>query len=658
MENRSLKKYNIQNFIVSLKSSFIELLPYMILFSICVMSKQIFDLFDNLQIYSNILESVILSLRIILPVLLLFVVSANYAKLKNEYISLSAISSMMIYIFFLLIINDYTFKLDNTITIYTLFIPYLSINLLHFFRQLDIFNSFRAMDYELSQIFTYTFPIIITIFLSVSILVIIQESISPITIMINEAIRILPSLLFTPLYILFGHLFWFIGINGTNLADVFFDLSILSTSILPNLTSTSFLNLFTIFGGAGSGLALVIAILINGKDEHWNKISKISLPFVIFNINEILIYGLPIVFNKYLFLPFIFVPIINFFVAYFFLSFGLIEFAQQDVHWAIPTFLNVYIATDGSLLAMVIQFLLLVLSVMIYLPFVNLYVKKQNKEKRTIDFADSLDVSIQLNSHKSKKENEQVSLINKNIKVNKIINLLHENKLLVYYQPKIDIKNNICNNFEALLRLELQDGKVVGPYFLEDLEDDGLAPIIDLWVCKEIKKQFKIWDIENFKPTIGINLHPDTLQETDVVEQIVAMFKTYNVEFEILERAFIDNEDAKKNIQYTINSGFNLSIDDFGTGYTSLNTLNDTLCTTVKLDKSLIDLIQQHRGKEICSRIALLCDTLGFEIVAEGVEQKEQVEILRTMKIKYIQGYYFSPAMPPAEVINYTKKFK
>ena len=235
---------------------------------------------------------------------------------------------------------------------------------------------------------------------------------------------------------------------------------------------------------------------------------------------------------------------------------------------------------------------------------------------------------------------------------------MHENKLLVYYQPKIDIKNNICNNFEALLRLELQDGKVVGPYFLEDLEDDGLAPIIDLWVCKEIKKQFKIWDIENFKPTIGINLHPDTLQETDVVEQIVAMFKTYNVEFEILERAFIDNEDAKKNIQYTINSGFNLSIDDFGTGYTSLNTLNDTLCTTVKLDKSLIDLIQQHRGKEICSRIALLCDTLGFEIVAEGVEQKEQVEILRTMRIKYIQGYYFSPAMPSYKISEFIKNYE
>ena len=130
MENKNFKKNDNLLFIGILKNSFMELLPYVILFSIFVITRQVFDLFNNVNYYAEIIESVIKSLQLILPILLLFTISTNYAKVKNEHISLSAISSMLIYIFFLLNNNKFNLVLDTSITIYTLVIPYISINIL------------------------------------------------------------------------------------------------------------------------------------------------------------------------------------------------------------------------------------------------------------------------------------------------------------------------------------------------------------------------------------------------------------------------------------------------------------------------------------------------------------------------------------------------
>jgi lactose/cellobiose-specific phosphotransferase system IIC component len=652
-----MKNNSLFIFVSTLKNSFIELLLFVILFSVFIIARQLFDFLSIHNIYVDMLDYLIVTLKIFFPLLLLIIISINYSKVLNENISLAIISSMLIYVFLELTTNEFVFTFNDKVSIYTLIIPYISINLIHRIKNITFFNKYDSIDYALSEIFSYIIPLFSSIIITVFFLTMMEELLAPFIISFTMFFAGVPDLIFMPLYLLFGHLFWFLGVHGNNMAEIFFDASVLNKELMPNLTNTNFRDLFTVYGGAGSGLALVIAILINGKDEYWNKISKASLPFVVFNINEILIYGLPIVFNKYLFLPFICVPVMNFFIAYFFLSLGLIDFVVQDIHWAMPTFLNVYMATDGNILAILLQIILLLLSVLIYLPFVNMYVNKQNKAIRTSNFATYLNVTSELLVNKIKNKKENKKIIDKNIKVNNIIDLIHKNELVVYYQPKVDIQENKCNSFEALLRMQLENDELLPPSFLDELAKDGLSPIVDLWVCKEVRKQFTIWDEINFHPTIGINIHPATLNETDIVHKIVSMFDHCNVEFEILEKSFVNNKIAKENIKYIKESGFILCIDDFGTGYTNLETLYDPSYSIVKFDKSLIDVITNAKGFAICSQMSKLCHDLNLEIVAEGVETKEQVDIIKKTDIKYIQGYYYSSALAATNVKEFVKNF-
>ncbi len=165
---------------------------------------------------------------------------------------------------------------------------------------------------------------------------------------------------------------WFFGIHGINFFDSIVNVKSLNNFMYPNFNYYDFFNLFVIFGGMGSGLSLVIAIFIASKDKHTSFIGKMSLPFVIFNINEILIFGIPIFMNFSLMIPFIFVPVINFILSYFLLSYThFITFSDTFVPWTTPTILNIYLATNGNLLAVLFQVFLIILGTLIYIPFVK-----------------------------------------------------------------------------------------------------------------------------------------------------------------------------------------------------------------------------------------------------------------------------------------------
>jgi EAL domain-containing protein (putative c-di-GMP-specific phosphodiesterase class I) len=154
-----------------------------------------------------------------------------------------------------------------------------------------------------------------------------------------------------------------------------------------------------------------------------------------------------------------------------------------------------------------------------------------------------------------------------------------------------------------------------------------------------------MWEKNNFYPCISINLHPDTLSNDKVIIEIQKVLKNRNVEFEIIERSFLNNEKAKKNYNFLIENNFNISIDDFGTGYACFRTLCIFTIHAIKIDKSLIDLLETKKGYIICKHIIQLCKESNFVSVAEGVETKEQFELLKKLEIDYIQGYYFSPAI-------------
>jgi len=129
----------------------------------------------------------------------------------------------------------------------------------------------------------------------------------------------------------FVQLFWFFGIHGGHMFTMLVGTDFMQHSFLSSMSYGEILNLFIVNGGSGAILALIIAIFIGGTDTHSRKIAKISLPFSIFNISEIMIFGLPIIFNRYLFLPFILIPLLNIVIVFFTFSIFSRSFCITDI---------------------------------------------------------------------------------------------------------------------------------------------------------------------------------------------------------------------------------------------------------------------------------------------------------------------------------------
>lgn len=185
---------------------------------------------------------------------------------------------------------------------------------------------------------------------------------------------------------IFLHLFWFFGINGGSVVGAVFNpiLQTLSVENLEffktgigegNIICQQFQDLFATFGGAGSTLSLIIAMLFFCKSKRITELGKLSLVPGIFGINEPIIFGLPIVLNPMMLVPFIVVPTVNIVISYFAMDFGLVPICSGiNIPWTTPVIISGLLATNwvGALL----QAGLLVLGVFIYMPFIKMMDKQ------------------------------------------------------------------------------------------------------------------------------------------------------------------------------------------------------------------------------------------------------------------------------------------
>ncbi|MAC84135.1 MAG: hypothetical protein CL624_08370 [Arcobacter sp.] len=515
-----------------------------------------------------------------------------------------------------------------------------------------------SLSNNISSAIVYILPFIITFFISISFFYFLGISIN-----LDSGIEIFTksseeALLF--LRILISNLLWFFGIHGINFFDAIVNIDILDNFAYANLTYKELFNLFVIFGGSGAGLSLVIAIFFASKDKHISFVGKASLPFVFFNINEILIFGIPIFMNFSLLIPFVLVPVINCILSLFFLPYyDLIIFNDSYIPWITPTFINVYLRTDGDLIAVAFQLFLVVLGVLIYIPFIKRYSKNQSSTIALEKIANKLDVSDTLESKKSILFQEaQSSLIKSHVKINKIIDTINQNNLLIYYQPKVNTKNKTATEFEALLRVKKEDGSVKGPDFIVDIENSGLSSIIDIWVCKEVRKDMDIWKKNDFYPSISINIFPYTLSDDNYILKIIDILKGYDITFEIIERRSFLNNNILKNINLLKQNGFKLSLDDLGVGYTNFSILYELPFDSVKIDKKIIGFTNTKKGLSLYKNICNLCSDLNFEIILEGVETKEELKTLENKNAYIIQGWYFSKAIPFEKVEEFSLEIK
>jgi len=234
---------------------------------------------------------------------------------------------------------------------------------------------------------------------------------------------------------------------------------------------------------------------------------------------------------------------------------------------------------------------------------------------------------------------------------NELREAIINSELVVHYQPKYDVKNGNIIGAEALVRwYDPRKKKLVPPLqFIKVAEDIGVIGDIGKFVLKDACEEIEYWKKMGKDIKISVNLSTKQFKEIDLVDSIKNTIECYdiphkNIELEVTESLLMDDVDnGIKILQELRDLGIRISIDDFGTGYSSLAYLKLIPTNTIKVDKSFVNNIEDSdKDVAIVSTIIHLAHSLGCDVVAEGVENEKQFEILKQNACDYVQGYYFS----------------
>jgi diguanylate cyclase (GGDEF)-like protein len=241
---------------------------------------------------------------------------------------------------------------------------------------------------------------------------------------------------------------------------------------------------------------------------------------------------------------------------------------------------------------------------------------------------------------------------------------IERHEFVLYYQPIVSLLSGQIAGFEALIRWQNADGVLVSPGdFIPLAEETGLIVEMDLWGLQQACEQLRDWNVRRaeFKLAdtplfVSVNLSRKLFTLPDLVPRIRAILEKASLEpgclkLEITESAIVDNTQSAAATLHELKAlGAQISIDDFGTGYSSLSYLHHFPLDVLKIDRSFINGMESDEGKhKIVWTIIAMARNLGMNVVAEGVEEHEQVQILQTLTCDFCQGYFFSKPLPREE---------
>lgn len=238
---------------------------------------------------------------------------------------------------------------------------------------------------------------------------------------------------------------------------------------------------------------------------------------------------------------------------------------------------------------------------------------------------------------------------------------IDEGEFYIMYQPIFDIKTGKLAGLEALTRWKNKEIGLVNPMdFILIAEKTGNINLLGDFILKEVSKDIVKWEKERvYIPKVAINISTKQLEHQDFCFNALSIFEyygvnLYKVEFEITESIMMGNiKIILENIKYLNGAGISMSIDDFGTGYSSFGQLKNLPIKKIKIDKIFIDDIPcDSKGVEICKSILSMGKILKLDIVAEGIETKEQLEAVKKMGCILGQGYYYSKPLESNEIEN------
>jgi EAL domain-containing protein (putative c-di-GMP-specific phosphodiesterase class I) len=232
---------------------------------------------------------------------------------------------------------------------------------------------------------------------------------------------------------------------------------------------------------------------------------------------------------------------------------------------------------------------------------------------------------------------------------------IERNELVLHYQPKIDVRSARMVGAEALMRWQRGDTLVPPNDFIPLAEETGLIVPLSEWALREAARQAKVWSVNfGFADSIAVNLPNRMFERSDLVETIHQAVSAFGVphraiQLEITESGLMkDLQNVIPALHRLTEIGVEISIDDFGTGYSSLAYLTTLPISELKIDRSFVrDLGITPQSSAVVTAIIALARSLGLRVIAEGVENLRQMEVLHRLGCTVMQGFLFSKAIPP-----------
>ncbi len=230
---------------------------------------------------------------------------------------------------------------------------------------------------------------------------------------------------------------------------------------------------------------------------------------------------------------------------------------------------------------------------------------------------------------------------------------LQNNEMELFFQPKIDVKSGKVTATEALLRWKHPTrGMILPSVFIPIAERFGLIIPIGNWVIEDACRQSRAWRDKGLRMRVAINLSAHQMRQDDIVERITDALQRHRIHpslltCEITETAAMEDTKATQETFRRLGElGTHLSIDDFGTGYSSLSYLRKLPAEELKIDRSFImDLEHSADARAVVDAVIKLAHALGLKVVAEGVENQRQQQILVDMHCDELQGFLFAKPM-------------
>lgn len=480
------------------------------------------------------------------------------------------------------------------------------------------------------------------------------------------------------LFVFVSSFLWFLGIHGSDVLDnvsqslfaegININAALVAAGGQPTeIVTKTFFDVFVLMGGCGSTLCLLFAMLLFGRQRSSKRLAGMAAFPMLFNINEMMVFGLPVVLNPFFLIPFLLTPVVCTLTSYFAFSSGLVPIPAVTVEWTTPILWGGYVAS-GSVSGAVLQLFNLAVGTMIYRPFVRQYDLEKSRNARNWVYR-LKDILVE-----GEEKNHPVSLLQLPGQGGRTAKLLaadleeaiHCQELYFLYQPQVDSRGR-CIGAEALLRWNhALTGGIYPPLIIELADESDQLLELEEYVVHQV-----LGTLEQFRESKGtpfrlcLNVTAKSIVRDEFLDFLAEEAEKFGlkqeggieVSLEITEQSALLSKHIEEQFQRIREMGFSLSIDDFSMGFTSLKYLQQSQFSLVKLDGSLVkNLLENPRDQEIIASIVRLSHSLDFDVLAEYVETEEQRKVLERVGCLQYQGYLYSPPVPLEEVLDGAKR--